>query len=119
MLYIVTKQYLRGSETQCAEFNGIKEATTFIEGKMQDDAALNVKIIYRIHELGEVVKEFDPTKVQASAAQGSSSQASSSQGAQGKGAKSNFQPTPFNMAPRPGGTPPKWLKDDEEDKEKK
>ncbi|OGT57622.1 MAG: hypothetical protein A3F14_04795 [Gammaproteobacteria bacterium RIFCSPHIGHO2_12_FULL_43_28] len=113
MLYKVTKQYLRGSETNCAEFSELKEAMNFVEAKVAEDASLNIKVIYRIHELGEVIKEYDSTKTKA---QPVSDQ--SAQDAAGMGAKSGFQPTPFNMAPRPGGTPPKWLKDEEDDKEK-
>jgi hypothetical protein len=121
MQYKITKQYGRGSEIQFAQFNELSDAQVFIEKiKLPEDVALNVKIIYRIFEGLDLVKEYDPSKMDTSS--GSSSQgASESQGSGGgKGSKSTFSPTPFNTAPRPAGTPQKWVIDkDEEDKDKK
>lgn len=113
--YSVGKQYGRGPETKMPErFQSLEEAKQFVDDKAADDAAMNIKTIYRIYEDGELHSEYDSSKVDLSKRRGEESQ-----GSQGKGSKSTFTPTPFNMAPRPAGTPPKWLKDEDEDEKKK
>jgi hypothetical protein len=108
MKYSVKKQYARGSDLAFAEFNELPDAELFIENKLKIDTRLNVKVIYKIYELNEVIATFDPDKVAQS----------QDQGTQGKSSTASFRPTPFNTAPRPTGTPPKWLKDDEEEDKK-
>lgn len=115
MKYSVKKQYARGSDLAFAEFNELSDAELFIEHKLQVDARLNVKVTYKIYELNEVIATFDPDKVAPSTTSTTSTQG---QGAQGKSSTASFRPTPFNVTPRPSGTPPKWVKDDEEDKKK-
>lgn len=108
MQYKTTKQYGRGEETTFAEFKELNDAQLFIEKvKLPDDAALNVKVIYRIFEGFDLMKEYDPSKMESS---------SSSSSSTGKSSTVSFNPTPFNTAPRPAGSPQKWVtdKDDEE-----
>lgn len=113
--YKVGKQYGRGPETILDErFNNLSDVKAFVETKLADDAALNVKAIYRIYEDDEVHSEYDTSKVVITPA---SSQAS--QGSQGMGSGASFRPTPLNTAPRPAGTPQKWMVDEDEDKDKK
>jgi len=107
--YKVTKQYGRGAETPCAEFEDLNDARLFAENKLQNDAGLALKVVYRISQLGEVIETFDPTLVPASEA-GS---------AGGKSSAAGFRPTPLNMAPKPTGMPQKWRFDPDEDEKKK
>ncbi|OGT36927.1 MAG: hypothetical protein A3F11_09115 [Gammaproteobacteria bacterium RIFCSPHIGHO2_12_FULL_37_14] len=106
MFYQIKKQYGRGVETIFAKFNDLSDAKLFIESKLAADAALNIKVIYRICEGIDVIEEFHPEK--------NNFASSSSSGSQGQTSTANFRPTPFNVAPRPTGTPQKWIKDDDE-----
>lgn len=115
MTFKVTKQYGRGSDSFCAEFGDLNDAKTYIAEKLEPEAKMGVKVTYRIYEFGELLAEFDPTKIPQTK---SSTPAQTEQGSSGKGSGSTFSPTPFATAPRPSGTPPKWIKDDDEEKEK-
>jgi hypothetical protein len=115
MRYKVTKQYARGPQSPCGEFADINEAHSFIEKNLRDDAALNVKVIYRIVEFGDVLKEYDPNKMDITSMQ---QRAAQDQGSQGRSSTASFKPTPFNTTPRPAGSPQGWLKDDEDEPKK-
>ncbi len=108
MLYRVTQQYQRGGETVIAEFSTAENARIFVQAKLQEDARLKVNTTYRIFEGMDIVEVLGEADVAAGA--GGSSVASSGSSAR---QSSSFQPTPFNMAPRPGGIPHSWLKSDE------
>lgn len=110
MQYQVTKQYARDEERACAEFNDLSDAKIFIVAKMEADASLNVKVIYRIFKGMTLIETDDPSQSNA---------ASASEGAQGKGSSASFRPTPLNMTPTPRGLPKKWVVDDQEDDKKK
>lgn len=110
MLYKVTKQYARGSDTLVAEFNDPNDAKLFIKAKLIDDARLKVKATYRLLEGIDVLEEF-------SEADTSGSSSSSGGSSAGTGQRSSFQPTPFNATPRPPGLPHNWIKDDEDKKD--
>ena len=110
MLYKVTKQYARGTDAPMAEFNDINDAKIFIFARLAEDAKLKVKVTYRLFEGVEMLEEFSESQASVSGV----SQASGSSAGQ----KSNFQPTPFNAAPRPAGMPHSWIKDDEEKSKK-
>ncbi|HSW70337.1 MAG TPA: hypothetical protein VLI69_09345 [Gammaproteobacteria bacterium] len=116
MLYKVTKQYARGSnEILIAEFMDASDAKIFIQGKLLEDARVKIKVTYRILEGMDVLEEFTEADIISSGGSGGSSGAGA-----GSQQRSNFQPTPLNMSPRPPGSPPNWLKDDEaDDKSKK
>lgn len=107
MLYKVTKQYGRGTETRIAEFNDTNDAKKFIQEKLAEDARLKVKATYRLLEGMDVLEEFTESQVTDT----SSSSSSSSSG--GAGQRSSFQPTPFNATPRPPGMPHNWIKDED------
>ena len=109
MRFKVTRQYLRGTETQFAQFIELNEAKFFVEAKLEADLALNVKVTYRIFELTELVVEFDPNN--ASAAQSSS-------GSEGKGSEASFRPTPLSTTARPAGMPQNWSVDKKDDEKK-
>lgn len=110
----VTKQYGRGPETSFdARFPNMQAAKAFVDEKILEDAALNVKAIYRIYDFDDVVGEFDASKMDVS--QLAPKREESASGSQGKGSTASFRPTPLNTAPRPPGTPQKWMKDEEED----
>jgi hypothetical protein len=105
-------QYPRGTEMPCSDINdfkNIKEAEVAIKNKLIADAALKIKITYRIYEWDELIKEFDPNNIDLAEDE--------SEGSQGKGAI--FRPTPFNPVPKPSGIPHNWLKDEDDDKKTK
>ena len=110
MRYKVTRKYARGADTVCAEFLDLYDAQFYVEKKLSADADLNVKVIYCIFDADKCLSVFDPNKTDYSSAPDSDSG--------GKGNTSSFRPTPLDMTPRPPGTPPIWIKDDEEDKKK-
>jgi len=108
MLYQVTKQYARGSsEILTAQFDDINDAKLFINAKLLEDARIKVKAIYRLLEGADLLEEFS----EAQAAGGVSSSSSAATG--GSQQRSSFQPTPFNVSPRPPGMPSNWIKDDD------
>ncbi|MEO9204121.1 MAG: hypothetical protein ABI296_00220 [Gammaproteobacteria bacterium] len=113
MLYRVTKQYGRGTETPVAEFNDLEEAKLFINGKLLEDERVKVKATYRLFEGMDLVNEFSESWLKSS----SSDDEGSASGATGAGRSSGFQPTPFNTAPRPTGLPHNWVKDEDGKKE--
>ncbi|OGT41159.1 MAG: hypothetical protein A3F42_00760 [Gammaproteobacteria bacterium RIFCSPHIGHO2_12_FULL_37_34] len=112
MLYQVKKQYGRGSETIFAKFNDLTDANLFIKSKLAADLAVNEKVIYRIYEGVDLVEEFNSESSNLTAAQSSGSRSQSQASAAG------FRPTPFNATPRPTGTPPKWVKENDEEEKK-
>ena|SRR5579862_9867172 len=113
MRFKVTKEYARGGESQFAQFTQVEEARSFIKEKLTDDAALKVRVIYRIYEFTDLLEEFDPDKL------GTSSGATqSSAGSQGKSSEASFRPTPLSTAPRPAGMPQNWRVDKDKDDEK-
>lgn len=112
MRYRVTKQFGRGSESPCAQFDDLNDAKLFVEIKLSSDASLNVKTIYKIYQGYDMLEEFNPSESGVAASSSTATTSSS----QGSGATQ--RPTPFNTAPRPTGMPHKWLKDDEDEKKK-
>ncbi len=113
MLYKVMKQYARGAETLIAQFNDTADAKLFINAKLIEDARLKVKVTYRLLEGMDVLEEFSDVQG-ASDVSGVGSAAGS-----GSQQRSSFQPTPFNMAPRPAGIPHSWVKDDDKKEDDK
>lgn len=109
MSYRITKQYLRGSQMPCAEYDDLNEAKTFITKQLSADAALNVKVVYRIFKAFDLIEEFDPDKATVKSV--ASTQTTTS--TQGATSTAGFRPTPFNVTPRPAGSPHNWLKDEE------
>jgi hypothetical protein len=108
MMYRVTKKYTRGSETPADEFADVASAKIYISDKLAEDALLKLDIVYRIYEGMDMVAEFNQDSAPAVVASESESE---SQSGQGQAQSSSFQPTPFNMAPRPTGMPQNWVKD--------
>lgn len=106
--YKVTKQYGSGPVSTLATFHDGADAKLFVEAKLQEDAALKIKVTYRVIDaVGDLVSEHLPGEAQTASASSSS---------QGASSTASFRPTPFNTAPRPAGTPHKWVKDEEEEK---
>ena len=114
MLYKVNIQYGRGgSDLTIAEFKNTADAELFINAKLVEDRRLKVNANYRLLEGFDLLKEFSA---------GSSSETTTTTGSSSSGGsqqRSSFQPTPFNSSPRPPGLPHNWLKDEEEDNNKK
>lgn len=106
------KQHSRGTEILLAEFTNSANAKLFIKGKLEEDAEQKIDATYRLVEFDEVIEEFDKSKLGTS----STTVASTTTGSQGK--QASFRPTPLATTPRPPGTPPKWIKDDEEEGKK-
>lgn len=116
MLYRVTKQYGRGGESPVAQFDNMKDAKALIQEKLLEDERFRVKATYRLWEGMDLLREFTEADIERSS---SGRDSESDGGAGGAGQRSRFQPTPFNATPRPSGSPPNWIKDeDEEDKDK-
>lgn len=105
MRFRVTNQYSKGPEDILAEFKNQQDAESFITNKAGYDNAMKVKVIYRLYDTFELVKEYDSAEVQES------SSASS-----GSGKSSGFRPSPLSTTPTPPGLPKKWWNDDEEEK---
>ncbi len=115
MQYRVACYFGKGADQACAQFKTLADAQLFIESKMVQDAGMKLTVVYRLYDLGELVKEYDPGKGMPASGQ-SQEQA---QGSQGKGSTAAFRPTPFNTAPRPAGTPQRWLVNPEDEEDKK
>lgn len=115
MTYRVTKQYGRGADIFCQDFKNLKDAQAFIAENLDNDIKMNVAIIYKIAEFGEVIKTYDAKNYAEIADLNTSAQAES--GAGGKGSGASFQPTPFSTTAKPKGAPQNWVKD-EDDKDK-
>jgi hypothetical protein len=110
--YKVTKKYQRGAEQEIAKFYERADAQLFIDARLELDAGLRMAVAYYLYDHGELMEEFgagaNPT---GGASQSSSSTQTSSQ---------VFSPSPFAVAPRPGGMPPSSFKDiNNKDDEKK
>jgi hypothetical protein len=109
MLYKTTKQFSRGPEIILDTFREYADAEHFIQAKLSEDIHFKVIATYRIYEFDDLLKEFTQKDARIPGS-GSSGQDSASQ----SGNTQTFNPTPFNMAPQPGGMPHSWVKDTEE-----
>lgn len=114
LLYKVSKKYPRGPEQMLAKFNELSDAKQFAAAKLEQDRLLRVNASYLIHEGHDLIETLGEDSATASAT--STSSASSS--ASGKATTQVFSPSPFQVAPRPGGMPPSSFKDVEDDKKK-
>ncbi len=110
MLFKVTKQYGRGTETIAESFSALAKAREFMQHEAKKDVQMKIQTIYRIYEFDEVVDELDTSKMEAESAP---KQPEQQGGGAGKGA--GFRPTPLGTAPKPKGST-HYQKDDEEDK---
>lgn len=111
MIYKVTKQYGKGSETIDKDFQKRSEAEQHALSAAEADAAMKVKVIYRVYEFDDLLQEIDTEKLTLNE-KGSGQ----SESASGKGQAVSFKPTPLSTTPRPKGGPEGWVKDtDEED----
>lgn len=111
MIYKVTKQFATGAEQPCRTFKELEEAKVYANDNASANAALKIKVIYRVFEFDDIQYEIDSSKIELPQI---ASENNTTQG--GKQTGSTFKPTPFEMAPRPKGTPQKWIIDPEEDK---
>lgn len=115
-MFVVTKRFGR-SETRLGDFKKEIEAKQFIQKQLQDDIRFKLTATYGLYEGADLLQEFTQQDAIKQSADDSSSGSDSS--GQGAGSRSSFSPTPFNTAPRPGGVPHNWVKDENEDKDKK
>lgn len=119
MSYYITKQYQqRAGEIKEESFNTLEDAKKAIQAKLIYDRQLKITTVYRLYDfIDELLGVFDVNSIEETTPS-SGSTGSDSEGSSG-GKRSNFNPTPFNMAPRPASVPHSWVKDEEDDKEKK
>lgn len=112
-MYKVTKRFGSGAEIQVGLFNQEREAKTFIQQKLEDDHRLQMlNTTYSMYEGVDKIRDFAQNDRDISSAEEEAS-------SQKKGSGQSFQPTPFQMGPRPAGIPRSGFKEDEEqDKEK-
>jgi len=113
MIYRVTKQYGKGADTLATQFDNINDAKKFIQEKLIEDARYKLKVTYRLWEGMDLLQEFAEVQVTENASDSGDTGAGSGTASK----QSSFQPTPFNMAPRPSGTPHSWIKDDDDQEE--
>ena|SRR3990167_7380144 len=111
MRYLVTKQYVRGPETHCEKFNDLERARALIKEKLKEDLVLNVKVIYRIHDIMDMIEEFDPSKIDLALLKNNNDRAVPQGGHQ---STSNFRPKPLNTTLKPSGIPQTWNNDHED-----
>lgn len=118
MHYKVTSQYAGARELPTEQYDDINKAKAYIENKLRENAALKLKVIYRLYEWDDLLQEFDPSKMDP--AKLSSEGSDSDNQSQGQGKGSSFSPSPLPTSPRPPGMPASSFKrDDEKDKDKK
>lgn len=112
--YKVLEQYPKGSEQPCATFKNLEDAKMFMQNKVDYFRQMNVNVKFLLYRGFDLIEELSTTENSG----GSSSSSGAGQGQQ-QTSGVNFKPTPFNMAPRPTGMPPKWVTDnDDEGKDK-
>jgi len=116
MLYQVSKEFQRGSETYIAKFSERTDAEAFLRMKHEADQLLKINVIYRLYERAQMIEALGGDAA-VGAVMGPSQESSAAAG--GKGSGSTFSPTPFNMAPRPGGMPHNWVKDEDKKEDSK
>lgn len=109
MIYNVTKKYESGSEQPCERFEKLDQAKSYALECAEKDASVRVKVIYSIYEFDEVVETVDSTKITIRHDSKESDESSSSS----KGQGAAFRPTPLETSPRPKGTAPRWIHDDD------
>lgn len=115
MRYKVTKQYARGAESFCQEFDDIQQARNYINTTLNEEVAMNIKnVTYRISEFGDEVEKYDAQNIPKS----TEKPTAESQSSGGKGSGASFRPTPLSTTPRPTGGPQGWLKDEDEEEKK-
>lgn len=105
--YKVTGQSQQAVEKPLAEFNNVEDAKIFINAKLSRDAMSQLAITYQLFSSAQLMEKFEPID------------SSFKTQSQGQKNAASFRPTPLSTTPRPLGTPPKWLIDEEDDNEKK
>ena len=113
MMYRVTKKYLRGSAVSLGEFADKEEALTFITAKLEEDFRYKVNASYQLYQGALLIEEFAANENGAEPSGGAEAGSGKPSGTQ------TFNPTPFNMTPRPGGLPHNWVKDSEKKEDEK
>ena len=63
MKYKITKQYAHDNEKLTAEFRHVEDANFFIERKSMSDAEQKIKLIYRLFNDQQLIKEFNKEKI--------------------------------------------------------
>lgn len=114
LIYKVTKQFSGGKEQPCKQFKTLNEAKAHATDSAAQNADMKIKVVYRVYEFDELLETIDSSTIQTPA----SNAASTASAAGGIQSGATFKPTPFEMSPRPKGTPPKWIIDPETDKNK-
>lgn len=113
MSFKVTQQFGSGRETVSQQFVNADDAKKHALTAAEEKKAMKIEAIYRVYDLyDDVIATYDTKTLTVATPTNNDDNASSG----GKGQGASFRPTPLATAPRPSGTPPKWLVDDEEDK---
>lgn len=109
MIYRVTKQFSSGSEQPSNQFKDMEAAKLHAYEGASANAALKIKVIYRVYEFDDVMMTVDSSTIAHELA---ASGADSSTG--GKSSGSSFTPSPFATTLQPKGTMPKWNGEDKQ-----
>ena len=112
MRFRITKQYARGPEIACAAFDDTNDVKLFMDAKLEQDASLKVNVIYRLYKGPEKLETFNSSESNSLSGESPASQGTSA------ATGSTFRPTPFNTAPKPAGSPQKWVNDKDDNKKK-
>jgi hypothetical protein len=113
MIYRVTKSYGRGPGTDVGSYGDVAQAKREIQKRLADDVLMKIKgVVYSLYEGFDLLEQFDEKALESSSQGGSDDQSGGSK----PGSSQSFRPTPLNTAPRPPGSPPAWLKDEDDTK---
>jgi hypothetical protein len=107
MIFRVTKQFSSGSEQPSNQFKEVEAAKLHAYEGASANAALKIKVIYRVYEFDDVIMTVDSTIVANELA------ASGAASSGGKSSGSSFTPSPFATTLQPKGTMPKWNVEDD------
>lgn len=108
---VIIKPYVENKQGPLAEFNNISDAKVFIIAKLVLDASMNVNTAYGIFNHKIFIEELSQNTINIIQKQ--------NQESQGKPRVVSFRPSPFSTIPQPPGSPPRWIIDEDTDKDKK
>ena len=100
MKFRVSRQYLRGAESDIAEFVDEIDAKQFVCEKSEKDHQLKVNTVYRLYQGAVLLETFNSSEVESGGSAGG-----------GKGSSYSSAPTPFSTNLNPGGMPKSWRDD--------
>ncbi len=119
MIYKVTKQYGQGLEGPADAFKTLEEAKAFVQSAAAQDAAMKIKVVYKVYEFDDLLHEVDSSHLVLSV----SNQQSEDDSGQGQQSGAHSRPNPLGTTLQPKGALPRRdhptdAKDDKDQGEK-